>query len=248
MTTHSFAAISSQNLAALPDIAELRRRCQALAALEAIICPEWEDRYYSYNAFWDEATGEELASMRNGEGDEWLILFNAAGAIINGFAVDSEMNGWHDVTLENGDIETQQEICAGVIASVPAVFQSFLETEPIPSTGTTFCIWRLTNDTAWQIGDIDFDQYRDPYQDDEAPPDGSQILSILDGRPETYLEFAQDYYERCFTLAAINEVFQQRAVDRELALNLNPELADWDALAAELDEIGYPHSLALPGN
>lgn len=54
----------------LPDIANLKRRTKALAMLEAIVCPEWEYRYYSYNSRW--SSGEEMASMRNGQGDERL--------------------------------------------------------------------------------------------------------------------------------------------------------------------------------
>lgn len=36
--------------ATLPDIATLRQRAKALAMLDAIVSPEWEYRYFSYNA------------------------------------------------------------------------------------------------------------------------------------------------------------------------------------------------------
>ncbi len=59
--------ISTQNLSALSTIERLRKLSQALATLDAILCPEWQYRYYSFNAQWD--VGEMMASMRNGSGD-----------------------------------------------------------------------------------------------------------------------------------------------------------------------------------
>jgi hypothetical protein len=49
---------------ALPSISELRRLTQSLAMLDAIICPEWNSRYYSFNCNW--SAGEAMASMRKG--------------------------------------------------------------------------------------------------------------------------------------------------------------------------------------
>jgi hypothetical protein len=71
----------------LPGIADLRRRAKALAMLDAIICPEWEYRYYSYNSRWSH--GEEMASMRNSQGDEWFILFDSVGTAIKGLDHES---------------------------------------------------------------------------------------------------------------------------------------------------------------
>jgi hypothetical protein len=62
---------------------------------------------------------------------------------------------------------------------------------PISINDTTFCIWRKYTDNEWNIGNIDFP---DVY-DDHVPADGSQdLLFILDGNPETYLNWADDYY------------------------------------------------------
>jgi hypothetical protein len=56
--------ISSRNLEALPAIDEVKRIAQSLAILDAILMPEWEFRYYSFDAHWGE--GEMLASSRAG--------------------------------------------------------------------------------------------------------------------------------------------------------------------------------------
>lgn len=66
-------------LKSLPDIEDLRKLTQSLAMLDAIMSPEWEYRYYSFNSKWGE--GEMMASMRNGSGDEYFILFDSHGAI-----------------------------------------------------------------------------------------------------------------------------------------------------------------------
>ena len=43
--------------------AELINKLKHLALLDAIIEPEWEYRYYSYNSHWSES--EEMASLRD---------------------------------------------------------------------------------------------------------------------------------------------------------------------------------------
>jgi hypothetical protein len=39
--------ISTRDLSHLPDIDHLKSLSQSLAMLDAILCPEWEYRYYS---------------------------------------------------------------------------------------------------------------------------------------------------------------------------------------------------------
>ena len=56
--------------------------------LDAILSPEWEYRYYSFNASWGPA--QELASMRNGTGDDYAIVFSPAGAWIRVFDHESQ--------------------------------------------------------------------------------------------------------------------------------------------------------------
>ena len=54
--------ISTRDLSLLPDVARLRQTLQAMAMLDAVLCPEWQFRYYSFNAAW--AAGEQMGSMR----------------------------------------------------------------------------------------------------------------------------------------------------------------------------------------
>jgi hypothetical protein len=84
--------VSTKNLGLLPKGKEFQNICKSISALEAIICPEWEYRYFSYDKDWIES--EEICEIRNGLGDQLLILFSNTGIVINGFVHGSQMNGW----------------------------------------------------------------------------------------------------------------------------------------------------------
>ena len=72
----------------LPPPASLERICKGLAVLDAIRCEDWEFRLFSFNAAWDAARGERMASMRNGEGDAWFIVFTGDHALFKAY--------WHE--------------------------------------------------------------------------------------------------------------------------------------------------------
>ncbi len=61
--------VQKQRLASLPDVESLKQLSQSLAILDAIMSPDWEFRYYSFNSKWSE--GEMMASMRDGSGDDY---------------------------------------------------------------------------------------------------------------------------------------------------------------------------------
>jgi len=44
--------VSSATTERIPDIETLRRLTKSVAMLDAIICPEWEYRYFSYDSKW----------------------------------------------------------------------------------------------------------------------------------------------------------------------------------------------------
>lgn len=77
----------------LAEPAILERACRGLAVLDAILCEEWDLRLYSFNAGWDVKTGERMASMRNGCGDEWFLVFSGAGAFLKAY--------WHEYARED---------------------------------------------------------------------------------------------------------------------------------------------------
>lgn len=164
-----------------------------------------------------------MASMRDGSGDEYFILFNSQGAIMKGFAHESSMSPWANES---------EQVWRGVLDEVPSEFREFL-TEPAFSMGdTTFCIWRRMVDPSWQVGHIDY-----PEEDD---PDGAEdLLFILDGAPRTYREFAEQYYERPVDLSAVIHVYEQKPLTSEILQVLNAEVSRED-LMSDLEQIGYP--------
>ncbi|WP_321184063.1 hypothetical protein [Embleya scabrispora] len=52
----------------LPEISMVRDRSRAMAMLDAIMSPDWELRYFSFDSRWSPT--EEMVSMRNGSGIE----------------------------------------------------------------------------------------------------------------------------------------------------------------------------------
>ncbi|MFD7712971.1 hypothetical protein [Streptomyces sp. NPDC059786] len=210
----------------LPAINELRDLCRSLAMLDAILSPDWESRYYYFGSAW--ADGEELASMRNGSGDEYSIVFSAAGACVRGFAHESEMSPYgHD-----------GEPWPGVIDELPEVFRpfagepAFADEDGVPAV--TACLWRETTDDRWHHGPIDFPS-------GDADPDGATGLFRLlaDRSPEAYQRFAEDYYEVSVDLGAVSDVYALRPLSRRLVSSLHQGVTPED-LAKDAAEIGYP--------
>jgi len=245
--------ISTENLDLLPNPIDLKNVCKSISALEAIICPDWEYRYYSFQKDWSE--NQEFCEMRNGQGDQMLIIFNGNETCINGFAHESEMNGWKNVpkeekksfidklfgTKKETKTELIQEIQKGVVDELPKVFTEFVFGEPVKSIGTTFCIWQTGKDENWQIGNVNLpkDDYKDGSND---------LLKLLDGKPLTYKKWAEEYYEENFEdnelkLELVEKVFKKTEITKELAKEINPELEDFEKLESDLNEIGYPNKL-----
>jgi hypothetical protein len=213
--------ISTHDLSHLPDIDHLKSLSQSLAMLDAILCPEWEYRYYSFNARWSD--GEMMASMRNGSGDAYFILFTPAGAILKGFAHEAMMTPY---------TSDPPRIWPGVLDVVPSVFAAFLTEPAFVIEETTFCIWRTYHGSAWQRGNIQFPDHSDP--------DGSQgLLAILDGDPHTYQAYAETNYERSINLDAIVQVYNHQPLTATLVATINPDLS-FANIAADQEEIGYP--------
>jgi hypothetical protein len=213
--------ISTRDLARLPGIDELRSLTQSLAMLDAILSPEWESRTYSFNARW--SRGKAMASMRNGEGDEYFLLFSKAGAILKGFAHEAVMSPY---------ASDPPRVHPGVLDAVPAVFSSFLGEPAFMLEDTTFCIWRTRQDLAWQRGPIELPRGRDP--------DGSaELLAILDGNTRTYRIYAESYFERRIDPRAARHIYAHEPLTQKVVSMLNEELSLED-LGVDIREIAYP--------
>ena len=202
----------------LPDLTTLRRRAKALAMIDAIICPEWEYRYFSYDAHWH--AEEEVASMRNGSGDDWFLLFGPFGAAIKGLA--------HESTLAGDEAFARQ-----VQTQVPVVFLGFLN-EPAFGVGwLSYCYWRRNEDSVWhKVVALD-PKFADVN-------DGSkEFLALLHESADAYVTFAKHYYEVELPLAAVESIYRHESLTDALVGAVNPDLTVAD-VKASATTIGYP--------
>jgi hypothetical protein len=213
--------ISSRDLAKLPDSDALKQLTKALAMLDAVIERDWEYRYYSFNSKWSDH--EQMASMRNGQGDAWFCVFGPVGVFLKGFDHESKMSPWN---------ASPPMVWPGVLDSVPPIFKPCATEPAFSMADTTFCIWRAAEEDCWKTGTISF-----PEGDD---PDGSGwMLSILDGSPVTYKEWAEEYFDRPINLEAIEQIYGGVMLTRGLVGELNSEI-DFTDILADAAEIDYP--------
>jgi hypothetical protein len=196
---------------ALPSIKDLRRLTQSLAMLDAIINPEWEDRYYSFNSQW--SANEEMASMRDGFGDDWFLLFSPAGAALKGFA--------HELASEN-------EIAQHIQDMVPESFSSFLQEPAFSMQYATFCYWCLANESIWK-----------KVPSSERADGSTQLLDLLVTGPSGYKEWADSYYEVTIPIDVITAIYEHAPLKDSIIQTLNPD-AELSYTFSQAEEIGYP--------
>jgi hypothetical protein len=210
--------LSNNNLDLLSNSTQLKPLCQAIATLEAILSPNWEYRYYSYNKNW--AKDEECCQMRNGSGDELFILFGKTGTVINGFAHESSFRDK-----------------AAITKGLPKEFHAFIFGEPVASVGTTFCIWNLVSENKWIAN-------KKELKDNKFYDGSEELLELLDGNPTSFCEWAEDYYElENLNTDLVKEIYKHTPITKEIIKQLNPVLADLGQLKEDLEEIGYPYKL-----
>jgi hypothetical protein len=77
----------------LPAPPDLERICKGLAALDAMMSEDWESRYFSFNQAWNKRAKQRMASMRNGSGDDWFLVFEPGGVFLKAF--------WHEYPHED---------------------------------------------------------------------------------------------------------------------------------------------------
>ena len=208
----------------LPEITVLAGRCQALATLDAIMSPDPEFRYYGFTCRW--APGQRCASMDNGSGDAWSIVFCPDGAFIRGFAHESAMS----------PAVNDEQLWPGLVDTVPDEFAEFVDEPAFSYEGTleaTVCLWRRYGDDRWHTGDITFP--------DGADPDGAHhLFAILIGDAvEAYRGFAEDNYGTTIDVTAVDHIVALRPLTDDIVQRLNPDITLAD-LADDLAEIGYP--------
>jgi hypothetical protein len=209
--------------AKLPPIDVLRDRSRALAMLDSIIGGD----FYDFDPSW---RGSAAASMRNGSGDEYNIVFTRGGAFIRGNYHDSPMHMLNDGRL-----------WPGLLNGLPARFE-WLAREPAFSyengeLEATFVLWRGLTDDQWHAGaGIDFSRA----EEEEDDPDGSWLLDILcDEVAQEYVQYVQEVYEIDLAPAAVEHVLTLPPLTDAAVRALNPKLSLVD-VREKAAKLGYP--------
>jgi hypothetical protein len=211
--------LSTTNLEKMPDVETFRRISKAIAMLDAILCPRWDLRYFSFNARWA-ADRTEMASMRDGGGNEYFAIIRGNTAILKGFDHECEMTPY---------IFDPPKVWTGVLDDVPSVFSDFVSEPAFSMADTSFCIWNLEG--GWEHGSIE-------RPNDEQ--DGSEsLLWMFEGGAPTYRKFAQDYFEVDVELSDIEHIFTLLPLSDELVNSINPETT-LASLSTDVAEIEYP--------
>jgi hypothetical protein len=211
--------ISTSNLSGMLNLTGFRLLTRSLAALDAIMSPEFEYRYYSFDARWADNT--MMASMRNAEGDHWVAILCEHGIALHGLA------------HEYPDYKPNKPK-PWIFRDLPEQFRSsFLEEPAFDTANSSFCLWRLAADSEWSCGSPD------PRVLDGKNDGSAFLLEPLDGDPQRYVQFAADYYELTVSVTDVEHVYQHRPVTPELVSRLNPE-AKYEHVSRELAATGYP--------
>lgn len=159
------------------SIDSLKNISKKIALIEAVIEPEWEYRYYSYNSKWSDS--EEMASMRDGSGNYYFILFSGSQCFIK---VIDKMQNFKDEamrTLDAMDIDSQKSISA--FLNEPAFYTDEL----------SYLYWN-TNGT-WNS--IEMNEH--------------SWLNILHDPVPEYIRFAKNYYDKTIPKKTVSTVINE---------------------------------------
>ena len=235
----------TKDLSSMLDIEDLRQVCKGIAALEIVMCRKKEFRYYFYDPNWSD--NEEVFELINGCGSvksgcnsNMMILFCPDGCVINGFDNCSYDNEIYYTIDDDGDIQWQKDAdkerenilkMKEITQDLPDVFHAFIE-KSLECIKSTFCIWK-TKDGKWSRSDMVGTQ-----------EDGSaEMLDILDGNPQKYVEFCEWYYQVNIPLDIVEKVYNGESLTLEMVKSLNSKIEDIELVKNELDKMGYPNTL-----
>lgn len=209
-------------MVALPSIPKLIQRTKALAALDLILSPEWDSRYYSFNSQW--ALGEQMASMRNGSGDEWWIVFHSGSwAALKGLGHESR--AWS---------KEREKLSKALCSALPVELDDFAREPAFQWEATSFAYFCLSDAADWKRANdlTEFAAISNTGED--------ELLELLVGGPADYVSFVEGYFEKSVKVELVASIFALQPITEEVVKALNPD-ASLEEISPELfDEIDYP--------
>ena len=73
------------------------------------------------------------------------------------------------------------------------------------------------------------------------------MLEILDGNPQTYIDWAEEYFEEYYKesgipIDTVAKIYNGETLTKEMVLSIIDELGDWGKLEEDLKGIDYPYA------
>jgi hypothetical protein len=156
-------------------IEDLKKKLKSLAIADAIIESEWEYRYFSYNSQWGQ--NEEMASMRNGSGGHWFVLFG------------TDKVAYKCISPDDGLLDNIEEI----EKQIPTKYKNFIS-EPAFFISEATSIWILEQNKWIKFGNPEIKFLID-------------LEQVITWEPNDYKTWAEDYYEKDLDLNSLKQVF-----------------------------------------
>lgn len=208
-------------MTSLPPIDQLERRCRALAALDLILSPNWEGRFYSFNSQW--SADEQIASMRDACGDEWWMVFHRDGwAALKGLGHETPAWSRHGETLSST-----------LLRMFPREMIGFFTEPAFRWDATSFAYFHPSGAAAWTcVNDLA------GYAAEDAGD--TRLLAHVVGTASDYARFAGDYYETEVAEHLVTEVFALRPITAAVVRSLNPSTSLGEISDELYGEIRYP--------
>lgn len=164
---------------------ELKKRCQSIALLDAILSPEWEYRYYSFNNNWSDS--QQLASMRDGHGNELFILFERNQTILKGYLKESENQ------LLEDDIQL-----------IPSIFSYFVSEPAFSIDYASFISWTEQDVDEWTtLSVVDNNQ-------------SSDMLKVYNEPCEMYVNWARSHYNKTIDHEIVEYIYNYKSINSEI--------------------------------
>lgn len=204
--------MNNKILTKLPVIEQCQSLMQSMAVMDAILSPDWEYRYYSYDALWGK--DEIMASMRGSDGEHYFALFRADNLIIKGLEQGYPM-------LPKRFEQKKRMVTPEAL--LPIEFKDFLTEPAFLPEETSFCIWK--------IGEKEWNSFTE-LKDGELA-----ILERILGGAFAYASWAEDYYEITLKVAELERFFQGAPLTKDICLSWNPKL-DWTEFCSEMGALG----------
>lgn len=213
----------------LPTPEELERRCLAMSALDAVLSPESHYRFFTFDPAL--AAQTRMASMRDGCGDCYNVIFGPFGSVVRAFDHEDELSPWG---RPGGRIDP------AILRGFPAPLRSVIDdpafrTEGAHDTDLTFCTWWPSDASSWTTGPV------------EGDGGAAWMLEVaLDGTPVGYCSFAADYYAVLLSPGSVAPFYELRPATTEMITALDSQ-AETASIVADLAAMGYPVDSSLGG-